>query len=246
MSIMRILGDQYQGIINQAQPLGDATFNQMFVQLVLQRWQNYTNVLLSEIRRIQETGLAEILGSLFTPPSSISPSKKIDANTAYQEARNFLRRQSVNLDVSKTEFTRAYDSDPKLQAAVTDIDEVERQVNRLEQPRKRLQELVNEFLSEGKRIEFQEPIIQFFNNDQPLPLEVLSSGEKQLLRLFLETLAASDVPIIIDEPELSMHIDWQRELVSALSTLNPDAQLILATHSPDVMADVPDRNIIRL
>ena len=246
LSIMRMLGDQYIGIVNQTQPLGDATFNQMFVQLVFQRWQTYSNQQLSEIRRIQETGLAEILGSLFTSPDASRPSNKIDANTAYQEARNFLRRQSVNLSVSKSEFTQAYESDPKLQAAVTDIDEVERLVSRLEQPRKRLEELVNEFLSEGKRIEFQEGQILFFNNKEALPLEVLSSGEKQLLRIFLETLAASQAPVVIDEPELSMHIDWQQQMISAMATLNPESQLILATHSPDIMAEVPDRNIIRL
>jgi predicted ATP-dependent endonuclease of OLD family len=53
-------------------------------------------------------------------------------------------------------------------------------------------------------------------------------------------------PIIIDEPELSMHIDWQHDLLAALRVLNPQCQIIVATHSPEVMADVPDDKIFRL
>jgi predicted ATP-binding protein involved in virulence len=52
--------------------------------------------------------------------------------------------------------------------------------------------------------------------------------------------------ILIDEPEISMHIDWQRSLVQSMTRLNPQAQIILATHSPEVMADVKEEHIFRL
>jgi predicted ATP-dependent endonuclease of OLD family len=64
--------------------------------------------------------------------------------------------------------------------------------------------------------------------------------------IFLETFLAGDNPILIDEPEMSMHIDWQTELVSAIRQLNPKAQLILATHSPEIMAEVADDKVFRL
>ena len=43
--------------------------------------------------------------------------------------------------------------------------------------------------------------------------------------------------LIMDEPEISKHIDWQRELLNNLKKLNPNCQIILATHSPGVIMD---------
>lgn len=64
----------------------------------------------------------------------------------------------------------------------------------------------------------------------------LSSGEKQLLILFIETLLQKQEQFIFltDEPELSLHIAWQRKIIPAIKQLNPNAQVIAATHSPEV------------
>lgn len=69
-------------------------------------------------------------------------------------------------------------------------------------------------------------------------LNFLSSGEKQLVIIFGETLLQKSEPhiFIADEPELSLHIEWQEKLVSSLKLLNPFAQLIFATHSPDIVS----------
>lgn len=82
--------------------------------------------------------------------------------------------------------------------------------------------------------------------DRKIALPFLSSGEKQLLFLLIETLVANVNTILIDEPELSMHVDWQKTLVRSMQLLNPNAQIILATHSPEIMADIPDDKIFRL
>jgi len=70
----------------------------------------------------------------------------------------------------------------------------------------------------------------------PLPLAKLSSGEKQLLILFIEALLQRQKPYIFlaDEPELSLHIAWQRNIISAIRSLNPNAQIVVATHSPEI------------
>ncbi len=66
----------------------------------------------------------------------------------------------------------------------------------------------------------------------------LSSGEKQFLIIMLTVLLQRKESILImDEPEISMHIDWQRELLNNLQKLNPNCQIILATHSPGVVID---------
>lgn len=71
-----------------------------------------------------------------------------------------------------------------------------------------------------------------------LPLHRLSSGEKQLLIVLGEALLQDKRTwvYIADEPELSLHVKWQESLVENLRTINPNAQIIFATHSPDVVS----------
>ncbi|MNX55974.1 hypothetical protein D3C86_867510 [compost metagenome] len=73
-------------------------------------------------------------------------------------------------------------------------------------------------------------------NGTEIDLEKLSSGEKQLLILFIEALLQRQIPFVYlaDEPELSLHISWQRKIISAIIALNPNAQIIVATHSPEI------------
>ncbi len=78
-----------------------------------------------------------------------------------------------------------------------------------------------------------------------LSLSDLSSGEKQLLIIFGEALLQdrSEFIYIADEPELSLHVSWQEHLTSNLRKINPSAQVIFATHSPDIVSQFGDRVI---
>lgn len=79
------------------------------------------------------------------------------------------------------------------------------------------------------------------------PLTNLSSGEKQLLIILGQSLLQEEnVHIYIaDEPELSLHVEWQEKLVSSLKSLNPNSQIIFATHSPDIVGGF-DNSIIKV
>ena len=41
--------------------------------------------------------------------------------------------------------------------------------------------------------------------------------------------------LFMDEPEVSMHIEWQQRLIDLILRLNPNVQIILTTHSPAVV-----------
>lgn len=110
--------------------------------------------------------------------------------------------------------------------------------NKIYSPVKTFLNLVNE-LFERKKL--------FHDDDNDLYVETqsgkifdlidLSSGEKQLLILLGEALLQFSQPhiFIADEPELSLHVEWQEKLVSCLKQLNPHSQMIFATHSPDIV-----------
>ena len=68
----------------------------------------------------------------------------------------------------------------------------------------------------------------------------LSSGEKQIVLLFSDIVALQDQAslFIVDEPELSLNPQWQRQLMPALLGLTEASQmqLVVATHSIEIMA----------
>ena len=77
-----------------------------------------------------------------------------------------------------------------------------------------------------------------------LKIRLLSSGEKQLMLLLCNILCATNHPslFIVDEPEISLNVKWQRKLVSPLLRLcdRSDVQFIMATHSIEVLSEHND------
>lgn len=100
---------------------------------------------------------------------------------------------------------------------------------------------LKEFIPE-KSFSFKNGILVVENNSD-ISVSKLSSGEKQLLILLIETLLQKQQPYIFlaDEPELSLHISWQRKIISSIINLNPYAQIIVATHSPEIAGKYKNR-----
>ncbi|TOG85776.1 ATPase, partial [Vibrio parahaemolyticus] len=67
------------------------------------------------------------------------------------------------------------------------------------------------------------------------------SGEMQLISIISNMIFCKNnnrgLVVIIDEPEISLHIKWQEIFIEVLEGIKKDAQLILATHSPDIIGD---------
>ena len=83
----------------------------------------------------------------------------------------------------------------------------------------------------------------FTKGNQQISYEHLSMGEKQILLLMLMVSNTKQEPCIffMDEPDLSMHIDWKEILVNELHNLNSNMQIILSTHAPSVITGWHDR-----
>ena len=104
-------------------------------------------------------------------------------------------------------------------------------------------DVVNGLLSRKKLLfsERNELIIKT-DSGKKFPLHNLSSGEKQLIIILGESLLQQSTPhiYIADEPELSLHVAWQEKLVSSLKAINPNSQIVFATHSPDIVSSYGD------
>lgn len=79
----------------------------------------------------------------------------------------------------------------------------------------------------------------FIDDGELIPLYKLSSGEKQLLLILMRVFLMEECPYILlmDEPEISLHIEWQYKLFEEIRHLNPNCQIITSTHSPSLFGD---------
>jgi len=69
-------------------------------------------------------------------------------------------------------------------------------------------------------------------------LRSLSSGERQIMTLvYAATHMSQQEIVLIDEPEISLHVDWQRMLIKRMAEQLGERQIIACTHSPVIGAD---------
>lgn len=111
-------------------------------------------------------------------------------------------------------------------------------------------DIVNCFFAEtGKKIEVSSnPARLFFKTGigGEVDIDQLSSGEKQLLLILLQVFLQEKKKsiLIMDEPEISLHIGWQQKLIDVICNMNPNCQLIIATHSPSIFGKGWGANIV--
>ena len=143
----------------------------------------------------------------------------------YQLQRRYLDYQ-VNIGNRIIELLSSGDPDGQIRAAEVSY------------PKRRFQDLTDElFADTGKKIIRSKNEIMFAQDgDELLPYK-LSSGEKQLLVILLTVLVQDKQPcvLLMDEPEVSLHVEWQQRIIEIIREMNPNAQLILTTHSPAVV-----------
>ena len=105
-------------------------------------------------------------------------------------------------------------------------------------PKQLFQDLIDRLFAEtGKTIVRTENEIRFNQMGERLLPYQLSSGEKQMLMILLTVLMENQLPyvLLMDEPEVSLHFEWQKQLIDLILQLNPNVQLIITTHSPAVI-----------
>ena len=105
-------------------------------------------------------------------------------------------------------------------------------------PKQMFQDMIDDLFKEtGKKIIRTENEIRFSQIGETLVPYQLSSGEKQMLAILLTVLVEDQKPYVLfmDEPEVSLHFEWQKRLIELVMKLNPNLQLIMTTHSPAVI-----------
>ena len=107
-------------------------------------------------------------------------------------------------------------------------------------PKRKFQDMIDGLFSyTRKKIDRKSNDIVFYQDGERLSPYKLSSGEKQMLVILLTVLVrdGNHCVLFMDEPEASLHIEWQQKLIGMIRDLNPNVQLVLSTHSPAVIME---------
>lgn len=128
-----------------------------------------------------------------------------------------------------------------LESIQTLIEEVDKRRIRIMAPLQAVQDLgAKIFKHKGIQINRR---VNFGDTVNAINSELLSAGEKQMLSFICYNAFTDSSPIFIDEPELSLHVDWQRILFPTLESQKKSNQFIIATHSPFIYGKYPEKEI---
>ncbi|WP_420346435.1 AAA family ATPase [Pelagibius sp.] len=134
----------------------------------------------------------------------------------------------------------------RIESIVDRWNELQDRLSEIFERRDRFAKEIDElFLRKNMHIDERNEIFFLSRTNKTLKPTMLSSGEKQLLILLGELLLQRNRPYIFiaDEPELSLHVTWQERLITSLVNLNENAQIIVATHSPDIIGHRSDNAV---
>ena len=136
--------------------------------------------------------------------------------------------EEITQRISKTNLLQ--DANPVLAGIQKRVDQVTNQRESLRKPFIVLGERIRGIFDyEGISIATG---ITFGETKEAIESDKLSAGEKQMLSFFCYNTFSENTAIFIDEPELSLHVDWQRLLLPTLLEQETGNQFFVATHSP--------------
>lgn len=160
----------------------------------------------------------------------------IDAGNVSDFVNNLSESEYSDVDNGKGAFLSLY---------VTEYKKTLEPFVDLYQKMKTFREIINERnFGTKKHIEYTNSGIEYYNGKQKIRLESLSSGERNDFIMFFDMIfrTGEGSIILIDEPEISLHINWQEKYIDNIEKALADkkCQVIISTHSPDIISSHDD------
>jgi len=153
---------------------------------------------------------------------------------------NLYQKQKSDEIIQKIK-TQNKNEKETLEEIQSDIESMESQRELLLKPYTTLSNLITTIF-QHKGINLSNLTLGEVNN--AISSDKLSAGEKQMLSFICYNAFTKNNTIFIDEPELSLHPDWQRTLVPTLLNQGNKNQFFMATHSPFIFSKYADKEII--
>jgi len=175
-------------------------------------------------------------------------------NNLITDFKLYLLKIKEEVELIQSEFDKQlniYTEENDIEGLKEKLIEKSKKLKSVYQNRDTFKNKINQlFLDTGKKITLDENnsiIFELDENNSLTPYQ-LSSGEKQILIIMLNIMLLDNKPTILlmDEPEISLHVEWQRVFIETLLELNPNLQIIIATHSPAIVSKNFRSKVIKL
>lgn len=154
---------------------------------------------------------------------------------------NDLQKEKFEIIQKRIKNKRGKNAEEILKEIESDITEVETSREEKIRPFTTLEDMVISIFHK-KGIELDTMILG--DSINAISSDKLSAGEKQMLSFLCYNTFSKNKVIFIDEPELSLHPDWQRLLIPTLLKQGNNNQFFIATHSPFIYTKYPDKEIV--
>lgn len=202
--------------------------------------EEYSEKLKSVSLSVDENALTEHFEIINETVKSIS-----DARDNFFKARNAGDEDSAEhfrkeYWESERKYRAIYPINERLLSILNDIEYIDDVRSTLLKPFNHFQSVVNEFLT-NKKFKFSSTGgFEIYCGERKIELVDLSSGEKHMIALLgrVSLSPESGAVFIADEPELSLHLEWQRKMLPSILELSPNIQIIVATHSPAIIPPI--------
>lgn len=161
-------------------------------------------------------------------------------NKLEKHFKNFetARNELFNNKPLRTKQFASLTSTQRLHSIVQEWNTLNEKKNEINKPKQTFIKEINRLFSRKEIIiNDKNELYVMTNSGKRFILNQLSSGEKQLFIILGQSLLQENNNhiYIADEPELSLHVEWQEKLVDSIKNINPNSQIIFATHSPDIV-----------
>ncbi|KHT37971.1 AAA family ATPase [Pectobacterium brasiliense] len=163
-------------------------------------------------------------------------------NTCYISTINMNANSNNEVNKSSGEKTTilAMETEGEIVSLLSTPDNEDDNVQK-ENDKSHLMSIFNELFEETEKEIFINNTFSINNKltERKYEINELSSGEKQLIYTLLKVANSNrkNQIILMDEPEISLHLSWQEKLLSSIKKLRPDSQIIVVTHSPGILMD---------
>lgn len=173
-------------------------------------------------------------------------------NTFFEALGEDISKAKLNNNIVEIELLFKLSELTKITNIISKAEKTEQSKKKTKQPIDDFVDTVNMFINNNfskKEIYIDKDGTIFLRtyNNKKIDIHHLSSGEKQIITFFAYLIFGLENTnqsiFIVDEPELSLHLDWQRKFVKSIISVNQNVQLIFATHAPEIIGKYHEKAI---
>lgn len=166
-----------------------------------------------------------------------------------EEYNNLQQRMSQDVIAKIKAYKREAGDTAKLDSANQLLDDIRTEIEGMEDSREEIMRPLEAVRGLAMRLFRHSGIklgrsLSFGDAAGAVNSDALSAGEKQMLSFIAYNAFYRDAVFFVDEPELSLHVDWQRQLFSILMSQQTSNQFVIATHSPFIYSKYPDKELL--